>query len=111
MLEAAKRAGRNPRYIITDRLNVYPDGIDAAFGSGTSHIQSGGLESDTNNNLIERFHGTLKARTKVLRGLKSVQTATDFTDAWLVYYNYLRGDRADPADGVLGGARRVRRGL
>jgi transposase-like protein len=42
------------------------------------------LESDTNNNLIERFHGTLKSRTKVLRGLKSAQTAEDFTDAWLV---------------------------
>jgi len=40
--------------------------------------------------MIERFHGTLKSRTKVMRGLKSVDTAIQFTDAWLVYYNYFR---------------------
>ena len=40
--------------------------------------------------MIERFHGTLKDRTKVMRGLKSVDTAIQFADGFLAYYNYLR---------------------
>ncbi len=41
-------------------------------------------------NLIERFHGTLKARTKIMRGLKDIASAKLFTQGWLLYYNYLR---------------------
>jgi hypothetical protein len=41
-------------------------------------------------NLIERFHGTLKDRIKVLRGFKSVDTAKQLLDGWSVYYNFLR---------------------
>jgi hypothetical protein len=39
---------------------------------------------------IERWHGTLKSRTKVMRGLKNFETALDFTEAYQAYYNYLR---------------------
>ena len=33
---------------------------------------------------------TLKQRTKVMRGLKNIETAHDFVNGWLVHYNYLR---------------------
>jgi len=91
LVELASRcAGKVPRVIITDKLNAYLDGIELAFGADTEHIQSKPFEIQNKNNIIERFHGTLKARTKVMRGLKSLETAKFFTDGWLVHYNFLR---------------------
>jgi len=43
-----------------------------------------------NTNLIERFQGILKSRTKVMRGLKTPETALVILDGWLVYYNFFR---------------------
>jgi len=60
------------------------------FGADTKHRQGGPFDVEANTNLIERFHGTLKARTKIMRGLKDIETAKLFTQGWLLYYNYLR---------------------
>jgi len=74
--------------VITDKLASY---LDVRYGKDAEHRQGSPFAVDnTSTNLIERFHGTLKARTKVMRGLKNIETAKDFTDGWLVYYNYLR---------------------
>lgn len=91
---AAKRAGKTPKVVITDKLNAYLDGIELAFGADTEHIQSRPFALQDNTQKIERFHGTLKARTKTMRGLKNINSAKDFTDGWLVYYNYLRPHEA-----------------
>ena len=40
--------------------------------------------------MIERFHSTLKERTKVMRGLYTVASARLFLDGWLVHYNFFR---------------------
>lgn len=87
---AAKRAGKVPKTIITDKLYAYLDGIELAFGADTEHVQSQGFSVQPNTNLIERFHGTLKSRTKVMRGLKGIDSAIEFTDGWLINYNYFR---------------------
>ena len=39
---------------------------------------------------IERFHGILKDRTKVIRSFRDLETLIQFTDGWLIYYNYFR---------------------
>lgn len=88
--KASKRAGKSPRVIITDKLSAYLDGIEMAFGADTQHVQSKGFTVQPNTNLIERFHGTLKSRTKVMRGLKTPETALAILDGWLVYYNFFR---------------------
>ena len=90
MESASKRAGKTPKIVITDRLASYVDGIEQAFGADAEHIQSKPFTIRNSTNLIERFHGTLKSRTKVMRGLKELRTARLFTDGWLVHYNYLR---------------------
>ncbi len=101
LVERAKtRTGQIPKVIITDKLQAYLDGIELAFGAETKHIQAKGLTGS--KNIIERFHGTLKARTKVMRGLKSRKSAKLLTDGWLVHYNFFRphsalGDKA-PAE-------------
>ena len=90
MQKAYKRTGKIPRIIYTDKLNSYLDGIELTFGADTKHKQGSPFDVASNNNLIERFHGTLKARTKIMRGLKDIDTAKLFTQGWLLYYNYLR---------------------
>lgn len=90
MEKAAKVAGKVPKYVVTDKLKAYIDGIELAFGSETKHIQSKPFQEGNLNNLIERFHGTLKDRTNVVRGFKNMATSRLLTDAWLVHYNFLK---------------------
>ena len=92
LARAAGRAEKPPKEVITDRLQVYIDGIELNFGAETKHIQAKGLTGS--KNIIERFHGTLKARTKVMRGLKTRKTAKLITDGWLVHYNFFRPHEA-----------------
>ena len=92
--QASKRANKVPETVITDKLYAYLDGIEIAFGADTEHILSQGFRIQPNTNLIERFHGTLKARTKVMRGLKNIDSAIEFTDGWLVNYNFFRPHEA-----------------
>jgi len=91
---AAQRAGRTPKVIITDRLAAYLDGIELAFGADTRHIAAKKLTSKIGTQLIERFHGTLKSRTKIMRGLKKRDTARLIMDGWLVHYNFFRPHEA-----------------
>jgi len=90
MEEASKKAGKISKKIITDKNFAYLDGIESAFGADTKHVQSRPFAHEENTQLIERFHGTLKDRTKVMRGLKDIQTANQFTEGFLVHYNYFR---------------------
>lgn len=87
-------AGKSPRKVIIDKLADYLDGIELAFGADTKHVQSKPFTVENSTNLIERFHGTLKARTKVMRGLKRVDTAKLFAEGWLVHYNFFRPHEA-----------------
>jgi putative transposase len=90
MADAAKRAGKAPKIVITDKLRSYLDGIEVTFGADTEHKQSSPFALGDSTSLIERFHGTLKDRTKVMRGFKDIDTLLQFTDGFLVYYNFLR---------------------
>lgn len=92
--KAAKRTNKIPSTIITDKLYAYLDGIELTFGAETEHIRSKGFTIQPNTNLIECFHGTLKSRTKVMRGLKNVESAITFTDGWLINYNFFRPHEA-----------------
>jgi len=94
MTKALERADRPPRTVITDKLNVYLDGIELVFGALTKHVQAKGFTVAPNINLIERFHGTLKARTKVMRGMQNRETARLIMDGWLVHYNFFRPHEA-----------------
>ena len=90
LLKAFNHADCTPDIIITDKLNVYLQAVSNVFGKNTKHLTSKGFIVQPNTNMIERFHGTLKQRTKVLRGLKSIETAQLFLDGWLIHYNFFR---------------------
>jgi transposase-like protein len=87
---ASKRAGINPSAVITDKLRAYLDGIEIVFGGYTEHIQSSPFASEDDTNEIERFQGTIKDRTKVIRGFKTFETALIILDGFLVHYNFFR---------------------
>ena len=90
MKQAYERTGKTPRVIYTDKLRAYLDGIELTFGANTQHKQGSPFDVEVNTNLIERFHGTIKSRTKVMRGLHTIESARLFMDAWLVHYNFFR---------------------
>jgi transposase-like protein len=90
MRRAWKKAGKAPRFIVSDQLPAYRDGIELVFGAYSKHIQSKGFTDQINNNIIERFHGTIKDRTKVLRGFKTMLTAGNLLDGFLLHYNFFR---------------------
>jgi transposase-like protein len=90
--EALSRTGQEPVTLITDGLKSYAAALDAERKNGlfesTTHL-SGGLR-DARNNILERMHGTLKERTKTLRGLEKIESAQLFTNGLEIYYNYIR---------------------
>jgi putative transposase len=93
--KAVQRAGKYPRVIITDKLQVYIDGIDLSVGlDKVQHIRSKPFTTVNSTNKIERFHGTFKDRTKVVRAFKSIDTARLLTDGWLIHYNFFKEHEA-----------------
>ena len=90
MKMAEQRAGKVPELVLTDKLKAYLDGIELAWGADTKHMPSKGFRAPLNTNMIERFHGSLKGRIKVMRGLRNVKTAKLLLDGWLVHYNFFR---------------------
>ena len=90
---AAARTGQVPRFIITDKLQAYLGGIEETFGAWSKHVQSGPFELKHSTRDIERFHGTLKDRTKVLRSLANRESARLFLSGWPVHYNVFRPHR------------------
>jgi transposase-like protein len=72
---AYERTGKIPRVIYTDKLRAYLEGIERVFGADTSHRHGSPFSVENSTNQIERFHGTIKSRTKVMRGLRTVESA------------------------------------
>jgi transposase-like protein len=89
--KAIKMAGHHPQTVSTDQLNAY---LDVFYGKDAEHRQGSPFSKEDSTSLIERWHGTLKSRTKVMRGLKNFETAYDFTNTYQDYYNYLRPHEA-----------------
>jgi len=91
MKEAKDKAGKSPKRILTDGWKGYIDGIDLVFGSETKHVQSTPFADKADStNIVERVQGTLKERTKVMRGLKTFESMKEFLKGWAIHYNYFR---------------------
>jgi putative transposase len=88
---AYKRAGKEPKVIVTDKLNLYPEAVSQVFGGKSEHSRSSPfVEKDGSTRRIERWHETLKERTKVLYGLRNPNSALAFLDGFFAYYNFIR---------------------
>ncbi|MCJ7771089.1 IS6 family transposase [Candidatus Bathyarchaeota archaeon] len=90
-------AASKPLEIVTDGLSSYSDAIEKecqreSEGSmrGIIHLQGPLVQ----NNKMERFQRTLKGRTKTMGNLYSKETAKRFSDAFSVYYNFIKPHKA-----------------
>jgi transposase-like protein len=90
LTQAYNCAGKLPKVIMSDRLQAYQDAIPLTFGSNkVKHLQVKKFASRPNNNIIERLHGTIKGRTKVMRDLKRADVNTVLS-GFAIHYNYFR---------------------
>lgn len=90
LVEANNRTIGLPKQIVSDGMPAYPDAIERVFGADSEHIRAKGLTAEVNTNIIERFQGTVKERTKVFRGLKTLDSAIVISEGFIIHYNFLR---------------------
>jgi len=95
--DAVKRAGKPPKEIVTDKMKAYPDAIFTALGGYTEHVQGSPFKvraSEESTSRVERFHETLKERTKVMKAFRDIDTLMEFAKGFLTYYNFLKPHEA-----------------
>lgn len=88
-----KVAKHNPWLVVTDSMQSYHSAFNKVFYTQhrtTRHLTYAGLTATKNNNRIERFHCTLKDRTKPMRGLGNAKSTKTLMDGFCVHYNFLR---------------------
>jgi putative transposase len=90
MVKAAKKAGKTPRVLLTERLAGFFDGMDFQFGAETRRITARRVHTAAGIRFIRRVHDSLEARTRVVKGFKNIKSARNIISAWPVHYNYLR---------------------
>jgi len=56
----------------------------------TEHVRIPNIRDRSNNNMVERLHGTIRQRNKVMRGLDDEATAQTMMDGMRIYYNFIR---------------------
>lgn len=84
-----------PQAVFVDGSHVYRRAFNKVFytmrkDTRPELIQRVGIQTRETNNMVERLHGTLKDRTKPMRGLKSYESTKDLLDGWTIHYNHVR---------------------
>jgi len=94
LAEAHNLAKIKPMAVVTDGLRAYQDAIKKEFftleNPRTQHVRVPNIRNRSNNNMVERLHGTIRQRNKVMRGLDNKQTAQTIIDGMRIYYNFIR---------------------
>jgi transposase-like protein len=86
---------KNPKAVFVDGCNAYNAAFNKVFYSRykaerVELIQRVGIRSRETNNIVERLHGTLKDRTRVMRGLKDQESTKAILEGYAIHYNYIR---------------------
>lgn len=105
--QAKQRSRDKPRVIYVDGLGAYNKGYTKNFWTMRKEgrpklTQKVGVSGKISNNPVERLHGTLKDRTKPIRGLGSnregsrykIETIRNVLKGWDVHYNFIRPHEA-----------------
>jgi putative transposase len=92
-------AGKRPATLISDGAQNFAIAYQKEFWTNknpkTTHIRHIHVQSDHNNNKMERLNGEVRDREKVMRGLKRMDTP--ILKGYQIYHNYLR-----PHEGLNG---------
>jgi len=76
-----------PTFLISDRLPSYRAAAEREFRN-IVHIAGVGIQGQVSDIRIERFHGTVRERNKVMRAIKKPDPS--IIDGQRIYYNYIR---------------------
>jgi putative transposase len=84
-----------PRAVFVDGSHVYNRAFNKVFytmrkATRPELVQRVGVRTRETNNIVERLHGTLKDRTKPMRGLKSYESTKLLLEGYSVHYNCVR---------------------
>jgi transposase-like protein len=84
-----------PRTVFVDGCNAYQAAFNKVFytlrkDTRPELVQKVGIRVRETNNVVERLHGTLKDRTRCMRGLKSYDSTKLLLEGWSVHYNCVR---------------------
>lgn len=89
-----RRSNNNIDNVVTDGLPSYRKAFTKIFHTQSKprpeHIKLIQFFDKVNNNVIERFHGSLRERTKIMRGFNKPHSAKKILDLWIIYYNFIR---------------------
>jgi transposase-like protein len=95
---AKEQAKARPRVMVTDGLWSYKKAFNKEFytrkGPRPFLVRHAGPSTIVNNNKIERLHGTIREREKVMRGMQNEETAKILMDGFRHYYNFIRPHQA-----------------
>ena len=84
-----------PRAVFVDGSFVYKPAFTKVFwtmrkATRPALVQRVGIRTRETNNIVERLHGTLKYRTKPMRGLKAFESTKAILEGFTIHYNYVR---------------------
>ncbi|NLD66834.1 MAG: IS1/IS6 family transposase [Crenarchaeota archaeon] len=84
-----------PRTVFVDGCNAYSRAFNKVFytmrkDTRPELVQRVGIRARETNNIVERLHGTLKDRTRCMRGLHSYESTKLLLEGWSVHYNCVR---------------------
>lgn len=88
--EANKRTIGVPKEIVSDGIRACPGTVERVFGTDSTHIRAKGITTEIDINIIERFQGTVEERTRIMNGLKTIESAKIISEGFIVHYNFLR---------------------
>jgi transposase-like protein len=86
---------KNPKAVYVNGSFVYNAAFNRVFYSRYKEervelVQRVGIRARETNNIVERLHGTLKDRTRVMRGLKDQESTKAILEGYAIHYNYIR---------------------
>ena len=84
-----------PKAVFVGGSHVYSSAFNHVFytlrkDTRPELVQRVGIRARETNNIVERLHGTLKDRTKPMRGLKSFESTKLLLEGYAVHYNCVR---------------------
>lgn len=100
---AKKATSDRPKEVLTDGLMTYPKaivkelgkrGVKGEWGYWSPHKRVPSIKAKVSNNRIERFHGTQKERTKVMRGFDREHGCANLMEGFRVHYNLVKSHQA-----------------
>jgi transposase-like protein len=109
-----------PIAVFVDGSHVYNRAFNRVFytmrkDTRPELVQRVGIRARETNNIVERMHGTVKDRTRVMRGLKNFESAKSLLEGFTIHYNFVRPHQSlngkTPAQAARTQAPRTWRGL